>query len=97
MARFDIYRAEGGFLLDVQAGLFDHLDTRVVVPLLMASTTPPAVKRLHPIFEIDGVRHVMATPLLSAIPAGELRNPAGNLAGHHDEIVAALDMLFQGF
>ncbi|CAM5429606.1 hypothetical protein TMEC54S_03045 [Thauera mechernichensis] len=36
MARFDVYRnsAGEGFLLDVQADLLSHLNTRVVVPLL---------------------------------------------------------------
>jgi len=99
MAQFGLFaNPDGaGYLLDVQADLFDYFDTRVIVPLLPAGTTPPPVKRLHPVFEIEGKRYVMATPLLAAVPARILRQPVGNLGQHHDEIVAALDMLFQGF
>jgi toxin CcdB len=86
-----------GYLLDLQADLFDHLETRVVVPLLPAGKTPPPVKRLHPIFEIEGKRFVMATPLMAAFPTHELREARGNLSQHHYEIVSALDMLFQGY
>jgi toxin CcdB len=31
------------------------------------------------------------------LTASELQAAEGNLARHHDDIVAALDMLFQGF
>nr|WP_084591089.1 CcdB family protein [Desulfonatronovibrio magnus] len=36
MSRFDVYPNTGGYgsLLDVQADLLSHLNTRVVVPLL---------------------------------------------------------------
>lgn len=99
MARFDLFsNPDGpGYLLDVQADLFDYFETRVVVPLLPAGKTPPPLKRLHPIFEISGERYVLATPLMAAISAREVREPRGNLKHHRDEIVSALDMLFQGF
>ena len=99
MARFGLFvNPDGvGYLLDVQADLFDYFDTRMVVPLIPADKTPQPVKRLHPVFEIEGKRYVMATPLMAAVPAFTLRQQIGNLSQHHDEIVAALDMLFQGF
>ena len=34
---------------------------------------------------------------LAAFPAAGLKESRFNLARHHDDIVAALDMLFQGF
>jgi toxin CcdB len=99
MAKYDVYasRHKGRFLLDVQADIIDDFQTRVVVPLLPAATVPPPVARLHPKFEIDGQRTVMATHFLSAAPKAELGVPVANLKSHHDEITAALDMLFQGF
>jgi toxin CcdB len=99
MARYDLFPNTGteGFLLDVQADLLDHLKSRVVVPLLPVDSTPAPIKRLNPIFEIGGRNYVMATQLLSAIPTLELTRPHGNLSKHHDQIVGALDMLFQGF
>jgi toxin CcdB len=99
MARYDLFSSidAEGYLLDVQTGLLDHLKTRVVIPLLPAETTPAPIMRLNPIFEIGGRRYVLATQLLSAVPVQELTRREHSLSTHHDQIVAALDMLFQGF
>ena len=99
MARYEIFQSPdgGGFLLDVQSNFLDHLDTRVVVPLYPMDKVPTAVKRLHPVFVIDGTTYLLATPLLAAVPSSMLGDPKGSLYHHHDDIVAALDMLFQGF
>lgn len=58
---------------------------------------PPAIKRLDPIFEVEGRSYVMATPLMSAVAVSELRAPIANLADHRDDITAAIDFLHQGF
>lgn len=99
MARYDVFaaRSEGNYLLDVQSDLLDNFKTRVVVPLLPAATVPPPMRRLHPIFEVNGRKLVMATHLIATVPASELGESRLNLTKHHDDIVAALDMLFQGF
>ena len=99
MARYDLYENPlgDGFLLDVQADTLDELTTRVVIPLFLARSTPPKARRLHPVFNIAGVDYVLATQLITAVPASELRHSKDNLMHHHDDIVAALDMLFQGF
>ncbi|TIU84565.1 MAG: hypothetical protein E5W01_16760 [Mesorhizobium sp.] len=46
---------------------------------------------------INGSDHVMVTQFMSALMAFELPAAEGNLSSRHDDIVAALDMLFQGF
>ncbi|WP_136618403.1 MULTISPECIES: CcdB family protein [Mesorhizobium] len=99
MPRYDVFagRIEGNYLLDVQSDLLDNFKTRVVVPLLPVATVPPPMRKLHPIFEINGRKLVMATHLIATVPAGELGESRLNLIKHHDDIVAALDMLFQGF
>lgn len=98
MARHDVYRSpKGDYLLDVQSPLLEALGTQVVVPLLPAAAAPRLIARLHPVFEIEGVDYVMATHLLSAVPATLLSTRIGNLSHRRDEIIAALDMLFQGF
>lgn len=99
MARFDVYASEKPdlLLLDIQSDALDHLDTRVVVPLIPEAGSPPAVARLHPVFEIEGRRMLMATPLMSAVRVRELKRPVVNIARHRDEIVAAVDFLQQGF
>jgi toxin CcdB len=99
MARYDLYpNVEGdAYLLDVQCDLLGHLNTRVVVPLLPPNIAPMPGRRLNPIFIIDGKDYVMVTQFISAVTNSELRQANGNLSKHHDDIVAALDMLFQGF
>jgi toxin CcdB len=99
MARYDFYRNTGGegYLLDVQSDLLERLDTKVVVPLMPPDMAPVPARRLNPIFRIDGKDHVMVTQFISALMASELQATEGNLTRYHDDIVAALDMLFQGF
>lgn len=99
MARYDFYRNAGGdgYLLDVQSDLLEGLSTRVVIPLMPPNIAPLPGRRLNPTFAINGKDHVMVTQFVSALSASELQNPEGNLSRHHDDIVAALDMLFQGF
>jgi toxin CcdB len=99
MARFVAHaRRDGtGLLLDCQADLLAELNTRFVVPLLAQETAPRPAARLNPIFEIDGVPHVMMTQFASAIYSGELGEPVASLADRGDEILNALDMLISGF
>jgi toxin CcdB len=99
MARFDYYthRPIAGYLLDVQSPLHANLKTRAVIPLMPLATSAAPVQRLHPIFTIAGSKYLMHTHLIGAVPARELRNPAGHLREHHDDIVAALDALFLGY
>jgi toxin CcdB len=69
MARFDIYRDPDGqgFLLDVQANVMSHLNTRVVVPLMHPAKAPKPAKGLNPEFMIGDVAVVMVTQFL-AVP-----------------------------
>ncbi|ANN56465.1 plasmid maintenance protein CcdB [Mesorhizobium sp. SEMIA 3007] len=99
MPRYDVFagRIEGNYLLDVQSDLLDNFKTRVVVPLLPVATVPPPMRKLHPTFEINGRKLVMATHLIATVPASELGESRLNLTKHHDDIVAALDILLQGF
>jgi toxin CcdB len=53
--------------------------------------------RLHPIIAIEGRSHVLATHLIAAVPIPELGSPIGSLDNHYDRIVAAIDMVFNGF
>ena len=98
MARYDIYKnPDGGYLLDVQADLLGVLTTRVVVPLLPYERAPQPAERLNPVFDIDGKSFVMTTQFLAAVPSAILIGPVDNFLRHHDQIVAALDMVFHGF
>lgn len=99
MARFKVYKNPdgAGYLLDVQADLLKHLNTRLVVPLLPSPTAPKPAKVLNPCFEIAGESLVMTTQFMAAVPVRMLRTPVANLQAERDQIVAAIDFLMQGF
>lgn len=98
MARFSVYRTDSpqGLLLDVQVDALSHLNVRVVAPLLPLAKAPKAASRLNPVFTIDGETYVMVTQYMLSVPAKVLKQTVCTLAGRYDEIVAALDVLFQG-
>jgi toxin CcdB len=103
MAQFSVYRNKAAsgtqipYLLDVQSGLLDQLETRVVVPLYRLDAFKGKVfTKLTPVFEIEGVRVIMMTSELAGVQKKQLGSEAHSLVRHHDEIVAALDMLIFG-
>jgi toxin CcdB len=99
MARFDLYRDPNGqgFLLDVQANVMTHLNTRVVVPLMPLDRAPRPAKGLNPEFRIGDVPVVMVTQFLAAVPTSVLKDQVATLDQHHTTIVDAIDLLLQGF
>lgn len=99
MARYDYYRIKGldGYVLDCQSDLINGFKSRVVVPLTAENSRFEPFGRLHPVFEIDGVQHYMATHLMSVVPLRELGRRIGSLKQYDREISAAIDMLFIGF
>lgn len=98
MAQYDFYphREGQGYWLDCQTELMDNYETRFVVPLLPFDLVPRPVRRLNPIFEINGEQYTMATQYAGSIAASELKEKAGYLAKKHYEIVRALDFLISG-
>lgn len=96
MARHDVYRGAGAYLLDCQSDYLRGLDTRFVVPLLPEGEVPK-VHRLNPVFSVRGERVVMATQLGSSVPTRQLRDPIASLADQHDVIVDAFDTLLTGY
>jgi toxin CcdB len=99
MARFDVFAnplAEG-YLLDVQADLLSHLNTRIVVPLMAQESAPQPASILNPSLNVEANCLVMVTQFMAAVPVSILRNPIVNLQQHRVEIVAAVDFVMQGF
>jgi toxin CcdB len=96
MARHDVYRGAGAYLLDCQSDYLSNLDTRFVVPLLPEGEVPK-VHRLNPVFRIRGERVVMATQLGSSIPARNLQEVVASLADEHAVIMNAFDVLLTGY
>jgi len=96
VARFDLHRVRGRWVMDAQSALTEGLPTRVVVPLLPRAGAAVATE-LNPILTIDGAEFALMTELLAAIPRRELGPPHASLAAERDSITRALDLLFTGF
>ena len=78
-------------MIDVQADLMSHLNTRLVVPLVPVRKAPKPARTLNPLFTLEGGEHVMLTQYAAAIPLSELKREVIDLASRRDEIVS-----FQG-
>ena len=98
MARFGVYRlSDNSLILDCQSDYVDHVGTRLVVPLLPPSDLPSALPSLHPCFDIDGERLMMATHLAGALHSRLMKRPVMMLYHYEDAIKRALDVLLTGF
>ncbi len=99
MAQYDVYSNPfgDGYLLNIQTDLLDHLNTRVVIPLLPAEIAHKEAGALSPNFEIDRHSCVLATQLIATIPTSCLNKPVCNIENRFADITGALDFLFQGF
>ena len=99
MAKYGVFvDPEGeGYLVDVQADLLADLSTRTVVPLVLQSAAPKALKRLNPVFTIGGKPYVMFTHLIGTVSTAGLVESRISLAEQREQVDAALDLLFQGF
>ena len=98
MAQFHVYRIPGDrFVLDLQTDLIET-GTRVVAPLIPVASGPKAIKRLEPVFDIDGAAYVLHTAEMAAVPSALLKGePVVDLSASDYEIRGALDMVFSGF
>jgi toxin CcdB len=99
MARFDVYaNPDGnGFLVDVQADLMSHLNSRLVIPLVPSNIAPTPIRVLNPIFQIDNATYLMLTQQMAAVSVQILKRPVLSVNNRRDEVVAAIDLLLQGF
>ena len=94
MARFDVFRVEGGALaLDCQSDRLDRLRSRFTVPLLAEGRVADRIDGLHPAFQVEGDTMIMATHLAGAIPTRAMKDKICSLADHEYEIQRALDTL----
>ena len=96
MARLDVYRLPGlgaGHIVGAQADLFDFLARRAVVPVVEAASARLPSQDLHPIFDLLGVAHIMATHHIAAVPLRNLKRLMASLISNHDTITQILDQL----
>ncbi|MGI9404738.1 MAG: CcdB family protein [Hyphomicrobiaceae bacterium] len=103
MRQFDVHRNTNRrfrkhypFLLILQHERFEDLSTVVVAPLVVVELGP-AVSRLNPEFEIDGILTFLSISEPAAMSRKALGPHVTNLAERRDDIIAAVDFLITGF
>lgn len=96
MAQFDVHRLGDGFVIDCQADLLNHIASRLVVPLAARADAPTPIRRLNPVFEIDGEDYVMVTESAAAVRTQLLGPAVASLADRSLEVTGALDVLISG-
>lgn len=103
MAQLDVFvnpiaraRRVYPYVAILQSDLAETGDERIVAPLAPRARVTGTAGRLTPHVRVLEVEYVLIVPAMAAIAAGELRELRGQLTGHRDAIVAALDYLFLG-
>jgi toxin CcdB len=104
MPQFAVYKnrnetTRGRFplLLDVQSDLLEPLNTRVVVPLCLATASKSrAMETLTPKLAVAGKDYLMVTPQLAGISMRELGVIVETLSSERAKIISALDLLIAG-
>lgn len=81
------------FLLIVQGDHVEVRSSRVVVPLVRASVAGRPIKRLMPVFTIEGEHVVMMTPQIAGISTADIGPAVANLADRRLEVGTAIDIL----
>jgi toxin CcdB len=104
LAQFDVYRNENPetserfpFLVDVQAELFEKLQSRVVIPLSKTERTDFPMAYLTPTLSFDGRGYLLMTPQLAGISTEEIGPRTGSVADQERTIATAIDFLLRGF
>lgn len=86
------------FLLDVQNDLLEGLDTRMVIPLIRESSFKGSgITTLTPKININGEIMLLLTPQMAGIGKHLLTEEVGNLGDFRYEILAAINLLIEGF
>lgn len=98
MAQLDVFRTSAGeHLLDFQADLLSHLNTRFVIPLASPADGPKPAARLNPKFIINGEEMVLYTQFAMTVPFSDLTNRVASLEDHRFAVMGAVDMLISGY
>ena len=102
MSRFDVFEYGAGtvpLVIDVQCNLLSDLSTCVVIPLMPEKfRKAEALPRLKPILTISGQNYVLMSTEIGAVPRNVLGKFIRNVEDQYrQEIIEAIDLLFQGF
>ena len=88
--------SNGGLVIDCQSDLHDHLDSRLVIPLVPAAKAGIGMGRMHPSLVVNDAEFVLATQLATAVPKRELGLPIASLMPRRLDIIGAIEVLITG-
>ena len=95
--QFDLYRLPDGALVVVlQSDLLDQLSTRVVAPLVPASSVQSVLQKLNPPVVLGEATYLFMPQLAATLTLTELGTRLGSLSMLHDAFVRAIDALLSG-
>jgi len=96
-AQFDLYRMPGGGIVVVlQSDLLDELQTRVVAPLIPASSVKRVIQSLNPGVVLGETAYLVMPQLAATLTFSEMGEKVGSLTAMQDAIVWAIDALLSG-
>lgn len=103
MSQFTLYentneesREAYPYFVDIQNGLLDSLNTRLVIPLTPAANLAENIAHLCPTTTVDQDKLVLLTHQMTNVPVTALQRPKGSLEHLRVEITSALDFLITG-
>ena len=104
MEQFDLYvntdqdtNQTYPYFVDIQNGLLDTLNSRVVIPLTPVRKSDQTYpKHLCPVIEIKNKKFVLLTHQLTSVSVSFLKEKEASLTDSRDDIVAAKDFLVTG-
>jgi len=104
MSQFDLYvnadketNKAYPYFVDVQNGLLDTLNSRLVIPLTpVAKSVKHYPDNLCPILKIEGKEFALLTHQMASVSVSLLKKKECSLSESRTEIISAIDFLITG-
>lgn len=104
MKQFDVYvNTDKGtnktypYFINIQTGLLDTLNSRVVIPLTPAGTSDKSFpNNLCPVIKIKHKDYAVLTHQITSVSASFLKIHECSITSYRDEIITAIDFLVTG-
>lgn len=102
MAQLSVYRnlrrsaEHAPYLVEVHSELVPS-ELRVVIPLVDPDYFGPTARTLNPVLRVAGANYVLSPAEIGSLPRKQLGAPVADLRESRQEIMAAVDFLFNGF
>ena len=103
MKQFDLYANTDAqtkktypLLVDVQTGLLDMLNSRVVIPLTEVKPDKDLPNNICPKLEINGKQYYLLTHQITTVSRSFLKRNAGTVLLNRTEIINSVDFLISG-